>query len=271
MNLALSAVAVILALLLLLNILGVRKLWRLSRGEMDMAPVLNELSVIKQGQLQVDRSVRDEISHNRSEQQSQLQALRAEIMGTLKNGSDSQSITIEALTRSTEQKLDLLRSAMDRRLEAFGADSGRKIDALSQSVTASSDKVQGKVSTDLIDFRRTIEESTRNTGQLQREQTEKVSRSIQTLLSTIDDKQVQLQAVIDSKLMSMGQNTDQKLADVAAALRSQSQQLGDETGRTFKALGDSVLSTLTSMSQIQRNELLDLKSTIDGRLRDHAG
>lgn len=82
----------------------------------------------------------------------------------------------------------------------------------------------------------------------------------------LDERQVRLQTVIDAKLSSMGQETSQKLSDVEAALRNQAQQLRAETGTAFKGLGDSILTTLTEISHLQKGELRELRATVDGRL-----
>ena len=43
-------------------------------------------------------------------------------------------------------------------------------------------------------------------------------------------------------------------------------QLREETGTSFKNLGDSVLSTLTGISQMQNAELTEMRNTVDTRL-----
>src|SRR5205823_6015800 len=97
-----------LGLVVLLLLLQFRKLSDLSRKETDWAPVLNDLGAIQKGQEQVDRSVRDEISRNRHEHSSQSQALRSEVVTALTGMGDSVSTNVEGLTRSNDQKLELL-------------------------------------------------------------------------------------------------------------------------------------------------------------------
>ena len=255
-----------LGLVLVLLILQFRKLSDLSCKETDLAPVLNNLGAIQKGQEQVDRSVRDEISRNRQEHSTQSQALRGEVVTALTGLGDSVSTKVEGLTRSNDQKLELLRSGMEQRLDSFSTESGRKIDNLTQSVAASSGKLQDEVSVKLVEFKNSLEGTVKETHKLQREQTETISATIQSLQSSVDERQLRLQTVIDTKLSAIGQQTGQKLTDVESALRMQAQQLREETGTSFKSLGDSILATLTGISQLQKNELQDLKTTVDGRL-----
>src|SRR4029077_7631637 len=157
---------------------------------------------------------------------------------------DSVSTKVEGLTRSNDQKLELLRSGMEHRLDCFAAKSGRKIHGLTQSVAGASGKLQGEVSAKLVEFKNSLEVTVKETHQLQREQT----------------------GVIETKLSSLGQQPSQTLADVETTLRSHAQQLREETGASFRGLGDSLLTTLTEISQLQKNELQELRLTVDGRL-----
>jgi DNA recombination protein RmuC len=266
MNLLLTAVLVVLGLILLVLFLQFRNLSDLSGKESDWVPVLNDLDAIQKGQEQVDRSVRDEISRNRQEHSAQSQALRSEVVTALTGMGNSVSTKIEGLTRSNDQKLELLRSGMEQRLDSFTTESGRKIDSLNQSVASSSGRLQDEVSVKLVEFKNSLEGTVKETHQLQRDQTETISATIQSLQASVDERQSRLQTVIDARLSSIGQRTGEKLSDVESALRSQALQLREETSTAFKSLGDSILATLTGISQLQKGELQDLKTTVDGRL-----
>src|SRR6188472_2788233 len=108
----LLAVLPLIVLVLLVLIWQARKLSELARREADWAQVTNKLAALQQSQEQVDRSVRDEISRNRQEQSAQSQALRSEVIHALTGMGDSLSSKVEGLTRSNDQKLELLRSAV---------------------------------------------------------------------------------------------------------------------------------------------------------------
>jgi hypothetical protein len=95
----LPAVFIVLVVVLALVFLQFRRLSVLSHKESDWTPILNSLDAIRQGQEQVDRSVRDEISRNRQEQSTQSQALRSEVVQALTGMGDSVSSKVEGLTR----------------------------------------------------------------------------------------------------------------------------------------------------------------------------
>lgn len=266
MNLLFLAVSVVLVVVLALLVLLWRILAKLSQGQTDLAPILQNFAAIHKAQEQVDRSVRDEISRNRTETNTQFQALRTEVVATLTGIADSVSANVEGFTRSNDQKLELFRGSVEHRLDAFTAESGRKIDTLTNSVTTSAGKLHDEVSAKLAEFKTSLEDTVKETHELQRSQTESISTTIQSLQTSVDERQIRLQTIIDTRLSAIGEQTGQKLAEVESALRSQGQQMREETGIAFKNLGDSILGTLTGISQLQKTELQDLKATVDGRL-----
>jgi DNA recombination protein RmuC len=105
--------------------------------------------------------------------------------------------------------------------------------SLTQSLTASSALFRNEVSARLGDFKNSLEVTVREAHQLQLSQTESVSGAIRTLESSIEQRQNRQQGAIDAKLALLGQ---------------------------------SVLSTLTEISQLQKAEMQDLKATVDARL-----
>jgi DNA recombination protein RmuC len=257
---------VVLGFLLALSVLQLRRLSEFRCKEPDLSPVLNSISAVGKGQEQIDRSIRDEIVRNRQEESTRSQALRGEVVTALVGIGDSVSTKVENITRSNDQKLELVRSAIEQRLDSFTSESSRKIDGLTQTVALSQGKLHDEVSSKLAEFRNSLEGTVKATHQLQREQTESISGAISLLHSNVDERQVRLQTVIDAKLSSLGQETSQRLSDVESALRNQAQQLREETGTAFKGLGDSILTTLTEISHLQKGELRELRATVDGRL-----
>jgi len=130
MNLLLAAVLVALGLILLLVVLQFWKLTNLSHKGTDWAPVLNDLGAIQKGQEQVDRSVTRSREIDRNTPHNRKLCVVAALTGM----GDSVSTKVEGLTRSNDQKLELLRSGMEQRL-GFSTESGRKIDRAALIVT----------------------------------------------------------------------------------------------------------------------------------------
>src|SRR6266849_5572288 len=141
-NLFAVAALAIFGLALVVLLLRQNKFSEFSLKRADLTLVLNSIAAVQKAQEQFDRSVRDEISRNRQEQANQSRALRVEVGASLAGISDSVSAHAESLTRTNDQKLELLRSGIEHRLDSFATESGRKIDSLTQSVATSAGKLQ---------------------------------------------------------------------------------------------------------------------------------
>jgi DNA recombination protein RmuC len=221
-------------LLLVVLLLQVRKLSNLTAKAIDLSsPVLNRIEWLQALVEQSDRSGRDESARNRLEQTGQAQGLRCEVVSSLTSIGDSVSAKLEGFTRVNDQRLELLRSGMEQRLDFFTAESGRKADGLTQAVLASSATLQDELSARLVEFKTCLDTTIRQTHSLQGQQAEAVAGSIRSLESGVD-------------------------ANLS--------QLREETGTSFKNLGDSVLSTLTSISRMQKTELTEMRNTVDAGL-----
>jgi DNA recombination protein RmuC len=199
---------VIISLGFFLLLLQWMKLAELSRKSTDLRPILETLHILQSDRGLLDRGMRDENSRNRQEQANEAQALRKEVVATLIAVSDSVSAKIGGVNQSGDQKAELLRTALEQRLDSFASESMRRIDdltqALTQSLNASSGLLREEVSARLGEFKNSFEGTA-----------------------------FQQQNAIDAKL----------------ALLSQ-----------------SVLTTLTEISQLQKAEMQDLKATVDARL-----
>ncbi len=163
----------------------------------------------------------------------QSQGLRSEVVSSLTGIGDSVSSQVEGFTRLNDQRLELLRSGMEHRLDSFTTESGRKVDGLTQAVGASSAGLQDVLSARLVEFKSLLDATIKQTHTLQGQQTEAVASAIRLLQSGIDRNLLQLR---------------------------------EETGTSFKNLGDSVLSMLTGISQMQKAELAEMRTTVDIRL-----
>ena len=82
----------------------------------------------------------------------------------------------------------------------------------------------------------------------------------------MDEKHTSLQALLDGRIAALTQGTTQQLDSVQATLRENTKHLRDDTGSSLKNLGDTVVKTIGEMMQLQKGELADIRTTIDGRL-----
>lgn len=266
MNALQSIEAIVLVGILALVVFLLRKIATLTRSEVDLAPVLVGFDSLHRSQEQIERSVRDEMVRNRQESASQNQSLRAEVLSSMTTVGESLASNIQNQTRSTDQRLDLIRNGVEQRLEAFSGDSGRRIEQLSQSVSDATARLQGEVAGQLKEYRTSLNQTVRETHDLHREHSQAMSAAFQSFQFILDEKQLGFHTMVDAKLSTIGHDTTEKLRDVEATLHHNARQLRDETGTALKGFGDSVLKTLSEMTQLQKGELQDLRSTVDARL-----
>ena len=228
---------VIISLGFVLLLLLWMKLAELGRKSTDLRPILETLHILQSDRGLLDRGMRDENSRIRQEQAKESQALRSEVVATLITVGDSVAAKVGAVSQSNDQRAELLRAGLEQRMDSFASELGRKMDgltqSLTQSLTASSALFRDEVSARLGDFKNSLEVTVREAHQLQLSQTESVSGAIRTLESSVEQRQNRQQGAIDAKLALLGQ---------------------------------SVLSTLTEISQLQKAEMQDLKATVDARL-----
>jgi DNA recombination protein RmuC len=232
--LAIVSMLAICWILLLVLFMQVRKLSNLTAKAIDLSsPVLSRIEWLQALLEQSERSAREESARNRVEQTAQAQGLRCEVVSLLTGVGDSVSAKLEGFTRLNDQRLELIRAGIEQRLDLFTTESGRKVDGLTQAVVASSTRLQDELSARLVEFKSLLDTTIRQTHSLQGQQAEAVASAIRFLQSGVD-------------------------ASLA--------QLREETGTSFKNLGDSVLSTLTGISQMQNAELTEMRNTVDTRL-----
>jgi DNA recombination protein RmuC len=224
---------VIISLGFVLLLLLWMKLAELGRKSTDLRPILDTLHILQSDRGLLDRGMRDENSRIRQEQATESQALRSEVVATLLAVGDSLAAKAGGFSQSNDQRAELLRAALEQRMDSFASESGRKMDGLTQSLSASSAVLRDEVSARLGDFKNSLEVTVREAHQLQLSQTESISAAIRNLESSVEQRQLRQQSAIDAKLALLGQ---------------------------------SVLSTLTEISQLQKAETQDLKATVDARL-----
>ncbi len=227
------SISTISCVLVLVVLLQVRKLSNFTAKAIDLSLVLTRIDWLQTLREQADRSAREDAARGRQEQMAQSQGLRSEVVSSLTGIGDSVSSQVEGFTRLNDQRLELLRSGMEHRLDSFSTESVRKVDALTQAVGASSAGLQEVLSSRLVDFKSLLDETIKQTHTLQGQQTEAIASAIRMLQSGIDRNLLQLR---------------------------------EETGTSFKNLGDSVLSMLTGISQMQKAELAEIRTTVDIRL-----
>ena len=233
-TLAIVAMLAVSWLLSLVLFMQMRKLSNLTAKAIDLSsPILSRVEWLQALLEQSERSAREESGRNRLEQTTQAQGLRSEVVSLLAGIGESVTAKLEGFTRLNDQRLELLRSGIEQRLDLFTTESGRKVDGLTQSTVASATRLQDELSARLVEFKSSLDTTIRQTHSLQGQQAEAVASAIRLLQSGID---------------------------------TSLSQMREETGASFKNLGDGVLSTLTGISEMQNAELTEMRNTVDTRL-----
>lgn len=232
-TLTVVSISAISCLLLLVLLLQMRKLSNLTAKAIDLSLVLTRIDWLQTLREQADRAAREDAARSRQEQMAQSQAVRSELLNSLTGMGDSVSNKLEGFTRLNDQRLELLRTAIEQRIDSFTSESVRKTEGLTQSVVGSSANLQEVLSTRLLEFKSLLDGTIMQSHNLQGQQTEAISGAIRMLQSGIDRNLLQLR---------------------------------EETGTSFKNFGDTVLSMLTGISQAQKSDLAEIRATVDNRL-----
>jgi hypothetical protein len=111
---------VVIALLVVIATIQIFLLVR--KVNIDLNPLQQALRSVEQSDERTERSVREEIAKNREETAQALRQSREELAGALKGVGDTLYGQVGLLTQTTDKKLDMLREAVEQRLQAIQAD-----------------------------------------------------------------------------------------------------------------------------------------------------
>ena len=129
---------IVIALLIVIAIIQIFLLVR--KVPVDLNPVQQAIRSVEQSYERTERSVREEIAKNREETVKALQQSREELTGALKGVGDTLYRQFGVLTQTTDQKLDMMREAVEQRLQAIQADNAKQLDQMRATVD---EKLQG--------------------------------------------------------------------------------------------------------------------------------
>ncbi|MBW6484572.1 MAG: DNA recombination protein RmuC [Syntrophobacterales bacterium] len=106
----------------------------------EIVSLRQELLLLSQLSERAERAVGVELGRNREETLLALRQAREEMAGTLKGVGDTLYGHFDTLTRTTEQKLTLLREVVERRLGTIQEDNARQLERMRETVD---EKLQG--------------------------------------------------------------------------------------------------------------------------------
>jgi DNA recombination protein RmuC len=129
---------IVIALLIVIAMIQIFLLVR--KVPVDLNPVQQAIRSVEQSYERTERSVREEIAKNREETAQALRQSREELTGALKGVGDTLYGQVGLLTQTTDKKLDMLREAVEQRLQAIQADNAKQLDQMRATVD---EKLQG--------------------------------------------------------------------------------------------------------------------------------
>jgi DNA recombination protein RmuC len=232
-TIAIVGMCAINCLLLLVLLLQMRKLASVTGKAIDLSLVLTRIDWLQTLREQADRAAREDAARGRQEQIGHAQALRADLQGLLAGLGDSVAAKLDGQTRLNDQRMELLRTGMEQRLESIASDTVRKTDGLIQSISSLTAGLQDALSNRMTELKSLLDTLAAQSHNLQSQQTETISQAIRTL-----------QAGIDRNMVS----------------------LREEAASLFKNLGDSVFSMITGIAQVQKADLAEIRATLERRL-----
>ena len=129
---------IVIALLIVIAMIQIFLLVR--KVPVDLNPVQQAIRSVEQSYERTERSVREEIAKNREETAQALRQSREELTGALKGVGDTLYGQVGLLTQTTDKKLDMLREAVEQRLQAIQTDNAKQLDQMRATVD---EKLQG--------------------------------------------------------------------------------------------------------------------------------
>jgi DNA recombination protein RmuC len=163
----------------------------------------------------------------------------------------------ESIHSRQEQAKDsqALRSEVMSTLVAMGDSVAAKVSGFSQANEQRAEHLRSALELRMQSF---ASDSARRIDDLvkaQVGQTETISAAMRSLEARVEQRHLQQQTAVDARL-----------AEIEQALREQAQQLRQDHGTSFTQLGQSILSMLTEMSQLEKSEIQSLRTAVDSRL-----
>jgi len=135
-----DGVLLVIVIALLVVIATIQIFLLVRKVPVDLTPLQQALRSVEQSDERTERSVREEIAKNREEAAKALRQSREELAGALKGVGDTLYGQVGLLTQTTDKKLDMLREAVEQRLQAIQADNAKQLDQMRATVD---EKLQG--------------------------------------------------------------------------------------------------------------------------------
>lgn len=317
-----AATAVLLLIVLVLQIL----LLRLKGPGIDTS-VSARLDSLDRGQERIERAVREEIARNREEGGKQSQALREEVVTTLKGMTDTVlktlsemansqrarledfskqlaslteanqaaalqlreevtkgiqglnesmlkqmseistlqkgqletfAATLAGSSKSSDEKLEAMRQALDTRLGQLQKDSGDRLDGMKQDNASNAKLVRDEMDARLKAFNETMLKGMQTTAEILKAQLDGFSKQLAQLTETNEKKGEALRLTVEQKLASIQEENSKKLEEMRKTVNEQLQ------GTLEKRLGEAFTQVSERLEQVHKGlgEMQNLASGV---------
>ena len=150
-----DGVLLVIVIALLVVIVMIQIFLLVRKVPVELSPLQQALRSVEQSDERTERSVRDEIAKNREEAAQAFRQSREELAGALKGVGDTLYGQVGLLTQTTDKKLDMLREAVEQRLQAIQADNAKQLDQMRATVD---EKLQGTLEKRLGDSFKQVSE-----------------------------------------------------------------------------------------------------------------
>jgi DNA recombination protein RmuC len=147
----------------LLAILSSRKIFSARQSASDLSPVVSSIEGFRQTQDRVDKSVRQELFTNRQEAAGQAQSLRSEVLNSFTTIGESLTTKVDNLARSNDQRLELVRSGLEQRLDGFMQLQKTELTELRSTIDVRLSTIQTENEKKLDQMRQTVDEKLQGT------------------------------------------------------------------------------------------------------------
>lgn len=192
----------------------------------------------------LDGIVKDEFSRNRSESNSIAKDSRTELAETLKTVSATLNENLSSMGESTRSTLGKMRETIEERLLAIQDQADKKLSNLN-----------GSLKETLSEFKEGILSQISELSKSQKEQIEQVNKLTKLQTEESEKRIVELKKIVESRLTDLTKSSAEKLESLKSESSKSNLQTRTELQENLKSLNDTVINTISQMSNIQKKEL----------------
>jgi len=188
-----------------------------------------------------------------------VKALTDSVVASMKETAELQKDQLEifgqrlqALTQTTEQKLDGIRETVEVRLNTLQDASSGKLDHMRESATESAQRAREEIASSLHGFNESIVKSTGEIAALQKSELEGFSKQLATLMESSEKKHDALRRVVEERLRLLQTDNAVKLDQMRQTVDEKLQgTLEKRLGESFALVSDRLEKVHQGLGEMQ--------------------